>query len=330
MRLYNQAGTHKNKMKGTGLGLGIVKKLVQRLNGEIQVESIEKSGTTFKVSFDFPKASEEDLKTVEKSYFAIKNLDNLFKGKSILIVDDDVLITNLYAKIIAPTNARVVTYNNPELALQEVGKETFDLLIIDYKMPEMSGYDFLNQMKNRIPGVSKSIVSTANTLLTEEDKQKLNTFDEIVFKPIKKDDFLNNIAAIMGFQPQKIERDLPLPIQEEALNFSSLKNYIGDDVNDLIEILEVTTEENDSSLSKMENAIQESNHEEIAFIIHQLSSRFVQVDNTLTKNTKELESKLNKEQVDFPTDAVKTLYEFWYNGNDKIKKALFKLKGENE
>lgn len=323
---FHQAGTHKSKLKGTGLGLGIVKKLVHRLDGEIQLESIENKGTTFKVSFDFLKASEAELKTFKGNRLASEDLDDLFKGKSILIVDDDVLITNLYAKIIAPTNAEVVTFNNPKLAIQELNEKVYDLLIIDYKMPEMSGYDFLLRMKELMSEVPKSIVSTANTLLDDEDKEKLNAFDKIIFKPIKKDEFLYHIASMLGIQPPKIEEESVIPVQEEGLNFSSLKSYIGDDIHDLIDILEVTTKENEASLSKMNKAIQDTNQEEISFIIHQLSSRFAQVDSTLRRSTKDIESKLKMDQNDFPSNEIESLYEFWKMGNENIKKALHKLK----
>lgn len=327
---FHQAGTHKSKMKGTGLGLGIVKKLVHRLDGEIQVESIEGQGTTFKVAFDFPKATEKELKSVERKHLADESLKNLFSGKSILIVDDDALITNLYAKMIAPTNAKVVTFNNPVIALQELDNGSYDLLIIDYRMPEMSGYEFIMRMKEITTKLPKSIVSTANTLLDEEDKRKLNTFDKTIFKPTKKDEFLYEIASILGVQPPKIEGESLLLNEDDEMNFSALKNYVGDDIDDLIEILEVTIEENKVSLSKMEKAIQTSNSNEISFIIHQLSSRFAQIDRTLTMSTKELEAKLKTTQNGFPISEAKELFEFWEIGNEKIKTALNNLRKDNE
>jgi len=64
---YQQAGTHKNKMKGTGLGLGIVQKLVKEMGGKLDVESEHRKGTSFKLNFEFEKVEDSSIEKKERS-----------------------------------------------------------------------------------------------------------------------------------------------------------------------------------------------------------------------------------------------------------------------
>lgn len=324
---FQQAGTHKSKMKGTGLGLGIVEKLVNLLNGKLDLKSEPDKGTSFTLSFDFDKALAESEKNQFKPVPSLFN--QVFEGKSFLIIDDDVLITSLYERILIPTNANLTIFNNPKEAFATALHENFDLLIIDYKMPEMTGYQFLNYLKGRKEKTPKTIICTANAMLDEEAKSELKAFDKVIFKPFNKQHFLNEIADILDVKLAFSNVEIIENISKSNLSFDSLKNYVGENPTDLIEVLEVIVAENNKSLIEFRMAIQNQDRESIAFVIHQLTSRFSQVDQSLTVETHEIETDLRNLNTSLNLKNIQVLYDQWLISQKEIESSLQKLKDKH-
>lgn len=325
---FQQAGTHENRMKGTGLGLGIVKKLVQLLSGKLHLQSEAEKGTTFTLSFEFEKVEKRRLPAENNK--TVAQFANVFLEKSILIIDDDELITSLYERILAPTNAQITIFNNPKEAFSEALYGSFDLLIIDYRMPEMSGYQFLNYLKARKEKMPKTMIATANAMLDEVEKREFQSFDKVIFKPFDAFYFLSQIASILEVELNDFHVEQESGISIDSIQFQSLKNYVGDNPTDLIEILEVIVSENDKSLKALFQAIQEQNKDNVAFVIHQLSSRFSQVDLSLSQDTSGIEADLRNETSEFSIEKIQSLYENWMHSQDLIQNKLKELKADIE
>lgn len=323
---FHQAGTHKSKMKGTGLGLGIVEKLVKLLSGKLELTSEVGKGTTFKLSFAFENAlAERSVSRTENEGTSDQFID-VFKDKAILIIDDDVLITSLYERILAPTDANITIYNNPKEAFAEALHGNFDLLIIDYRMPEMTGYQFLNYLKARKEKLPKTMIATANAMLDEEAKDELKSFDSVIFKPFNKLFFLSQIATVLDVHLSGFHVKPEVNLDAKIITFQALKNYVGEDPKELIEILEVIVSENDKSLIALRQAMDTKDFKGIAFVIHQLSSRFSQVDETLTEETKEIEDELRNGKSDLAMTRIALLYQIWVASQASIRLKLEELK----
>ncbi|WP_019038784.1 ATP-binding response regulator [Psychroflexus tropicus] len=192
---YQQAGTHKSKMKGTGLGLGIVKKLVKEMGGHLFVESKPGEGTKFTMHFNF-EVIKKDAIEPERGQFNLNK--NALNGKRLFILDDDKLIFRLYEKLFEPYGPELVIFNDAKRGYEHLlNHHDYDLYLIDFKMPYMTGYELLLKLREDKIDLKNTLVCTANVMLSDEEKLKLEAFDEQVFKPIRRDVILKKTAKLL-------------------------------------------------------------------------------------------------------------------------------------
>lgn len=139
------------KYGGTGLGLSIVKRFTQLMGGSIHVTSVQGSGRTFTVDLPFGKVKESG----ELARFSdINGRDDLakdcyvidydFKGKRILLVEDNELNREIAEELIGATGASVESAEDGVQAVEkfkESAEGYYDLILMDVQMPHMDGYE---------------------------------------------------------------------------------------------------------------------------------------------------------------------------------------------
>lgn len=175
---------------GTGLGLSISQKIVEMLGGKIWLNSKMNKGTTF--SFTIPyKTNNEDNQTINKSN---KIYSKDFKGKEIMIVDDERSNSLYLKKIIELTNAHPVIANNGNECLNYLrNNNKVDLILLDIKMPKPNGYEVVELIKNNYPKIPV-IAQTAYAMSEDKNKALNSGFDDYLSKPISEDELLNVIS----------------------------------------------------------------------------------------------------------------------------------------
>ena len=166
--------TTENKVPGTGLGLPIIKSMIELMGGSIQVESRLGIGTKFTVDLSFDIASKEEVygsqDTIEPS--AIHTI----KGKRILLVEDNELNAEIAKTVLEDVGALIIRAENGQQAL-ELFKEkpagTFDAILMDLMMPVMDGYTATRKIRELERSDAKTvpiIAMTANAF--QEDAEK--------------------------------------------------------------------------------------------------------------------------------------------------------------
>ncbi|CAM4157778.1 hybrid sensor histidine kinase/response regulator [Flavobacterium weaverense] len=188
---------NKRKFGGLGLGLYIVKTLVDMQNGTIKMTSEINKGTTFEIMLDFDVEVKEEVVIVEQVPIACD-----LKGKSILVVEDNP-INQMVIKMITKKwlNTEVAYANNGEEAIDLLKKSHFDIILMDLQMPVMDGYEATIAIRNGQAGVKNTnipiIAITADVM--EGTKQRVSEIgmNDYLSKPVKKEILYESILKLV-------------------------------------------------------------------------------------------------------------------------------------
>ncbi len=183
------------KYTGTGLGLAISKDLVELMGGTIRVESTQGKGTIFTFQISLKKASDDDLNTsLPETLTAERNT----KPLNVLIAED--VFTNwlLYEKYMEKMGHSFKIVENGNMVLDELERNSYDILLLDVEMPELNGEDTLKMIRSGIRGNNSNIPVIAMTGYTQNDLKKTDyEFSGFLFKPIELEDLDRKINEIM-------------------------------------------------------------------------------------------------------------------------------------
>ncbi|NQV01050.1 MAG: response regulator [Bacteroidia bacterium] len=161
------------KYGGTGLGLAITQALVVLQGGTIKVVSQVDKGSTFSFSLPFlvsDKTHVEDDAHQKSSFHSLK-------GLRVLVVEDNLVNQKIVSKYLTKWEATLEIAENGRVAVEMVGKNHYDLVLMDLHMPEMSGYEAtlkIRAMKDDYYKDLPIIALTASVFL--EDREKIFEF----------------------------------------------------------------------------------------------------------------------------------------------------------
>ena len=185
------------KYGGTGLGLSIVKRFTQLMGGGIHVTSVQGSGSTFTVDLPFGKIKESGKPTRFSDIDGRSDLardcyviDYDFKGKRILLVEDNELNREIAEELIGATGASVESAEDGVQAVKkfkESAEGYYDLILMDVQMPHMDGYEATRCI--RALGLSDAqkvpiFAMTANAFAEDVQKSREAGMNAHISKPL--------------------------------------------------------------------------------------------------------------------------------------------------
>ncbi len=175
----------RTKFSGTGLGMPITKKLIEKMGGTITFESEKEEGTTFVIKIPF-KIDQDADRREEQETISEKSIKDL----KILLVEDNELNMEIAEFVIQNEGASVTKAWNGQEAVeifQKSRSDEFDVILMDIMMPVMNGYEAAKMIRTLDRDDAKTvpiIAMTANAFTEDRLKSKESGMNEHIAKPI--------------------------------------------------------------------------------------------------------------------------------------------------
>ena len=186
---FAQIDSSSSNYQGTGLGLPIVKKLIEQANGTIKVDSELGTGSTFTFTIDL-LISNQEVEQIVSPILDFKQLEH----KKILIVEDNRINQTVTKRILENVGVVCEIAKNGEEAVNAVKQSTFDLILMDINMPVKNGIEATKEIRT----FNTSIPIIALTAVDIEE-QKNQIFEcgmnDIILKPYDIDRFKETITS---------------------------------------------------------------------------------------------------------------------------------------
>lgn len=167
---------------GTGIGLSLVKSYVDLMGGKLWLKSTPGQGSTFFFTIDGSDFILPETKIKSKT-----NTTTNWKGKNILIVEDDFVSQSFLYEAITDFSPNIFTANDGLEAI-EILKDNLeiDLILLDIKMPNLDGYATIKEIR-KINAFIPVIAQTAFAFVKDQNRIKAAGFDAFLSKPVKID-----------------------------------------------------------------------------------------------------------------------------------------------
>lgn len=177
--------------KGTGLGMSIIKEMVEKHGGEIQVDSVEGRGSSFRISL--PLAAEAKAQEPE-AVAAVEDLEASEKRScTILVAEDNPVNSRLAVKFLEKAGHQVTVAANGKEALERLESTQFDLIFMDMHMPEMDGLEAAKALRAR--KIETPVIAlTGSTSENDVNACTRAGMNDFLTKPFKAVDLTSKIS----------------------------------------------------------------------------------------------------------------------------------------
>lgn len=262
------------KYGGTGLGLTIVKQLVELQKGSISVRSREHAGSVFTVFIPYKTGKASD-----RSYSSPKNSKALKNAKAsqlfVLLVEDND-INRLYAKsILKNWHCFTETAENGLVAIEKIKSQEYDVVLMDIQMPVMDGYETTKAIR-MMDGPQRNvpiIALTANATKADVDRCIAAGMNDYLPKPFTPDDLYRKLFEELKITPKEKTPKKSLP-GNKLYNLDYLRSVSGDNEEFIREMVLTFTQTIPPVLDDMKIALEKKDWHNLARMAHQIKPSF--------------------------------------------------------
>jgi PAS domain S-box-containing protein len=264
------------KYGGSGLGLTIVKQLVELQNGSINVESEEHKGSNFIVRIPYTYAKSDGLKKTVPAKFASADGKNFHEVRILLVEDND--INRLYARsILKQWKCEVDIAENGLVAIEKIKNNLYDVILMDIQMPVMDGYEATRAIRLMDSHMRNApiVALTANATKADIEKCLLSGMNDYLPKPFTPDDLYRKIFKELKIKGQKNGTSVK-PVSEGKSKFDlTYLRSVSDNNHDFIqEMIRTFVQSVPPVLEEMEIALGKKSWEKLSRLAHQIKPSF--------------------------------------------------------
>ncbi|MDO4181033.1 MAG: hybrid sensor histidine kinase/response regulator [Bacteroidales bacterium] len=243
---------------GFGLGLSIVKRIVDMLDGTIRLDSKKGLGSRFTIEIPMQTA---DIAVIEEKEVQEQYQEPDFeRAYSVIMLDDNDILLSMARDMYAHYGIHCEICTNTGDLMEAIRSENYDLLITDLKMPDTNGYEVLELLRSSDIGNSKTIpvvVATASGSCTEEELLAYG-FSACLFKPFG----LSELMAVSEKSLSSLQSS-----KDEYPDLTSLLAY-----GDKATILNKLITETDKDMQAISDARERCDRKELNMQVHRLRS----------------------------------------------------------
>jgi len=244
---------------GTGLGLPIVKSLIETQGGRIYVKSKPGIGTTFNIYMKYENTTERVNDTLDLEHYAIVNPGTVW------VIDDDKLILDLCGMIFQKNNIPFRSFTQVADILHASPEPDLKYILVDMRMPEMTGFELCHLLKKKLPAHVKFYAITAQVLPEEREMVLSEGFDGLIMKPFRAVDILSifDRTEILTQQPE--------------FDFSSIEKMTFGDQQMLEKILNRFKQDSIDDAAALKKHLTDDDPDQARLLVHRLAGRTAQM-----------------------------------------------------
>ena len=295
-------------IEGTGLGLAITQRLVEQMNGRMEVSSIYGEGSVFTVYLPQKVQDERPVGDFRKHLEEVAKKQTEYKESftapdaRVLVVDDNEMNLAVVKALLKKTQIGVTLCMSGRECLEITEKESFDIILLDHMMPEMDGIETLQRLKaanNKCSNVPV-IALTANAIVGARAEYISAGFSDYLSKPIEGSSLEKmQQKYIPNSKLNRGTKETPAPSSEAkteekkaaaCINRQKGMQYCGGDESLYLEMLELFIESYDKTYRNINEALAAENWKNYTVYVHGLKSSSLTVGaELLSAGAKELE-----------------------------------------
>ncbi len=282
-------------IEGTGLGLAITRQLLSIMDSELKVESRYEMGSSFSFTLtqrviDWESVGEfkPEESAGEKTAAGRKHALFTAPGMKLLIVDDTPMNLQVIAGLLKRTRVHIDVAVSGAECIEKFGKEHYDLVFLDYRMPQMNGIETLNALREKYPEkFEKTPIISLTASAVSGDKEMLIRagFDDYLSKPVNVDEMermmlkylpVDSVIMNTGEKEKEDEKDELSKLPKIIFDYPQLDPQAGTDycgsAEDYLFALETFAVSIDTKAEQIETDLEKEDIEAFTIAVHSLKS----------------------------------------------------------
>lgn len=254
------------RVGGTGLGMAISYKLIQLMNGRIQVQSEKGKGSIFTIYLTLPigNSPEHDSNQFSAS--------ELLVDTKVLIVEDNEINRLVARTVLAGLKASIFECENGKEAIQFLRENTVDVILMDVQMPVMNGIEatefIRKELKLRTPIIALSAVAQKKDI----DKCLSVGMDAFLLKPFEEKDLYDTIVGIMAKTSESIQsaRNEEIGTTNDLYDLTALHKLANNDADFVKSVVDLFIKHIPDAVHELNQALELKDYDKIRKTVHRI------------------------------------------------------------